>query len=173
MTLSTRERNLAIAIGVIVFLLINMVILSALSRQNATLRAELEQQRLEWRNMQILLGEQGLWADRDAALTAKQPKLTNENAASVELLDNIKGLARAHSLTIENEVLGGIVKNQWYQSVPVTVDTHSTWADLIAFLYALQKPDQFIVCEDASMQVDPSDQTKMLGHFTIARWYAP
>jgi len=55
----------------------------------------------------------------------------------------------------------------------VMVDTHSSWPDLIGFLYAVQKPDQFIVCESANLQVDPADQTKMLGHFKIARWYAP
>jgi hypothetical protein len=123
--------------------------------------------------MQQLLAEKDLWAARDAALSAKQPSLTNENAAGVELLDAIEGLARGHSVTLDNKVLGEVVKTQWYRSVPVSVDTHSTWPNLIGFLYALQSPDQFTVCEGASIQVDPSDPTKMLGHFKIARWYTP
>jgi hypothetical protein len=123
--------------------------------------------------MQQLLGEEDLWATRDAALTAKQPKLSNENAAGVELLDLIRVLAKKDQVTLENEVFGGVTKSTWYRSVPVTLDTHSSWPDLIRFLYAIQKPDQFIVCEDANIQVDPGDQTKMLGHFIIARWYAP
>ena len=173
MTLSPREKNLAFAVGGTVFVLLNLFILSAFSQKNLALRTELAQQRLEWSNMQILLSEQGVWADRDAALTQRQPKMTSESAAGVELLDTIRGIAKTHSVSLQNEVLGGVVDNQWYRSAPVTTDTHSSWPDLVAFLYALQKPDQFIVCEAVNIQQDPSDATKMIGHFTIARWYAP
>jgi hypothetical protein len=173
MTLSSREKVLAGAVGVVVFIVLNLFLVSAFARKNATLRTQLAQQRIEWAAMQELLGEQPLWAGRDAALTAHQPKLTNENTAGVALWDMIRALAKTHSVTLENPVFGGGIKNQWYHSVPVSVDTHSSWPDLIGFLYAVQKPDQFIVCEGANIQVDPSDQTKMLGHFKIARWYSP
>jgi hypothetical protein len=174
MKLSSREQILSAVVGAVVFVLLNLLLLGAFARKNAGLRAELSQQRLEWATMQDLLGEQGLWAARDAALTAKQPKLTNENAAGVELYDTIRELAQKHSVTTENPVLNsGVVKTQWYQSVPVSLDTHSSWPDLIGFLYALQKPDLFVVCEAVHIEVDQSDQTKMVGHFKIARWYAP
>jgi len=173
MKLSSRERTLALATGGVVFVLLTLLLLSAFARRNAALREQLAQQRLEWATMQELLAEQDLWAARDAALTAKQPSLTNENAAGVELLDTLRGLAKNHSVTLENPVFEGVARNKWYRSVPVSLDTHSSWPDLIGFLYALQKPDRFIVCEGVNIQVDPSDQTKMLGHFKIARWYSP
>ena len=173
MKLSSREKVLAMSTGGVVFVLLNLLLLSAFARSNTALRADLDQQRLEWATMRDLLGQQDLWAARDVALTAKQPGLTNENAAGVELLDTIQELAKIHSVTLDNKVFGGVVKNQWYRSVPVSLDTHSSWPDLIGFLYALQKPDKFVVCEGANIQVDPSDQTKMLGHFKIARWYSP
>jgi hypothetical protein len=173
MTLSPREKILAMATGGIVFVLLNLLLLSTFARRNTALRADLAQQRLEWATMRELLAEQDLWAARDSALTAKQPSLTNENAAGVELLDTIQGLAKTRSVTLDNKVFGGVVRQKWYRSVPVSVDTHSSWPALVSFLYALQKPDQFIVCEAANIQVDPSDQTKMLGHLKIARWYSP
>jgi hypothetical protein len=174
MKLTAREQRLAAIVGAAGFVFLNLLLMSAFSKQNTALRAELAQQRLEWSGMQELLGNKAMWAARDAALTAKQPTLTNENAASVELYDTVRQLAQKHSVTIENPVLNGTVdKTQWYRSVPVSVDTSSTWPELISFLYALQKPDQFIVCEAANIQLDPSDQTKMVGHFKIARWYAP
>ena len=173
MKLSSRERILAVATGATVFLLLNMLLLSAFARRNNALRLDLAQQRLEWDGMQELLADKAVWAARDAALTAKQPRLTNENAAGVDLLNSLQDLAKKHSVTIENPVFGGVGKNQWCQSVPVSMDTHSAWPDLIAFLYAVQKPDQFVVCEGSNIQVDPTDQTKMIGHFKIARWYSP
>jgi len=173
MTLSSRERTLAMAVGAIVFVLLNLLLLTAFARRSVALRAQLAESHEEWSGMQQLLGEQGLWSAREAALTGKQPAMANDNAAGVELLDKVHALAKAHQVTVENEVFNGVQKAQWYQSVPVSLDTHSSWPDLISFLYALQKPDQFIVCEDANIQVDPGDQTKMVCHFKIARWYAP
>jgi len=173
MNLTSREKGLALAVGIALFLLLNLVLLKAFAQRSIALRSQLEQRHLEWSAMQDLLGEEGLWAARDAALTARQPRLTNENAAGVELLDLVRQMARAHEVTLENPVFGEAARSQWYRSVPVSLDTHSSWPALIGFLYALQKPDQFIVCEDANIQVDPGDQTKMLGHFKIARWYAP
>ena len=174
MKLSSRETVLAAAVGAAVFLFLNLILVSALSKRNTALRAELAQQRLEWAGMQELLGQRDLWANRDAALTAKQPNLTNENAAGVELYDMIRGLAQKHSVTTQNPDLnGGVVKTEWYRSVPVAVQTSSSWPQLISFLYALQRPDQYIVCEKANIQVDATDPTKIDGSFTISRWYAP
>jgi len=173
MKMSSRERMLSMAMGGIVFVLLNLWLLSTFAQRNLALRAELADRQIQWTAMQELLSEQSLWAGRDAALSARQPKLGNENAAGVELLDLVKGMAAKHNVKWENEVFGGVVKNTSYRSVPVMMDTHSSWPDLIGFLYALQKPDQFIVCESANIQVDPGDPTRMLGHFKIARWYAP
>ena len=175
MKLNPRERLLAFIVGGAVLLLLNMALLSAFSRRNILLRTELGDRRQELTQINQLLSEKTLWATRDAALTAKQPKITNDNAAGVELLEKIRAVAKSHNISLENEQIPGVEKTSttWYHSVPVTLDAHSSWSDLIAFLYAVQRPDQFIVCESANIQLDPGDQTKMLGHFKIARWYAP
>ncbi|MGA3169725.1 MAG: GspMb/PilO family protein [Chthoniobacteraceae bacterium] len=173
MTLSSRERTLAVAMGAVVFILLNLVLLSAFSRRNTALRVELAERQNDWTEMRQLLGEQTLWSARDAALTAKQPVLDNESAAGVELLETVRSIAKKNGVTTDNESIGGVNRGQWYRSVPISLDAHSTWPALISFFYTLQKPDQFIVCEDANVQVDPGDQTKMLAHLKIARWYAP
>jgi hypothetical protein len=173
MKLSSREKVLGAVVGGAVLLLLNVGLLNAFAHRNIQLRADLASRQAELAQINDLLGEKSLWATRDAALTAKQPKLSNENAAGVELLDLIRVMAKKHNVTLENEVFGGVAKSTWYRSVPLTLDSHSSWPDLISFLYSIQRPDQFIVCESANIQVDPSDQTKMLGHFKIARWYAP
>ncbi len=173
MTLSPREKYLAMAVGGIVLVVLNIGLLSAFARKNTDLRAELATRKMEWSAMQQLLEDQELWAKRNAAIDAKQPKMGNENAAGVELLDTIRGLAKSANVTLENPSFGAAVKTPWARVIPVTVDTRSTWPDLVTFLRQVQQPDQFIVIESASMQVDPGDATKMRGHFRIARWFAP
>jgi hypothetical protein len=173
MTLSSREKTLAIAMGSVVLILVSLLLLRAFARRNIDLRSQLDQERQTWASMQELLSEQGEWTARDAAITAKQPKLEDEQTAEINLENVIKDLAKKHGVTVENEVFRGVADAQWYRSVPMDIDTRSTWPDLIAFLYALQRPDQFIVCEHANIQVDASDPTKMAGQLRIARWYAP
>lgn len=171
--LSSREKMLGMAVGGIVIVLLNLLLLSAFARKNAALRAELSVGRQSEEAMKQLLSEQDLWARRDAWIDAKQPKLSNESAAGVELLDLIRTIAEKSQITVENPAIGSTVKSQWARSVSVTMDTHSSWPDLIRFLQTIQQPDQFIVFETVHIQVDAADPTKMQGHFKIARWYAP
>jgi hypothetical protein len=173
MKLSSRERFLGLLVAGSAFVILNLFLLSALGKRNTALRVDLAQRQLELGTIRDTLAQRDQWAAREAAITTKQPRLSNENAAGVELLDVVHDIAKKNQITTENEVLGGGVKNLWYRSVPVSLDVHSSWPGLISFLYALQRPDQFIVCESANIQVDPSDPTKMLAHFKIARWYAP
>ena len=172
MTLSARERTLSIVVGGAVFVLLNLLLVKAFVQRNAGYRQDLALSQGEWATMQEELGSADMWKKRDEAVTAKQPKLTNQNAAGVELLDLVTAIAKGHNISLVNKVVGGVTKQKGYKSVPVTVETHSIWPDLISFLYALQKPDQFIVCERVDIKVDESDASKMEGQFTIARWYA-
>ena len=58
MKLAPREKVLAMAVGGMVFVLVNLLILRAFARQSATLRSDLAQQRLEWATMQDVLSDQ-------------------------------------------------------------------------------------------------------------------
>ena len=173
MTLSARERTLALIVGGVVFLLFNLALLNAFSKRQTLLRAQLAARKNDWASMQQLLAERDLWTQRDNWLNEKQPKLANESTAGVQLLDQIRSLAHEQDVTIENPAIGAPAKTQWYRSVPVTVETRSTWPALIAFLQKVQAPEQFMVFESANIQIDAEDPSKMRGRFKIARWYAP
>jgi hypothetical protein len=170
--LNQREKILAAVTGGIVFLLLNLLLVNAFIRKNIVLRADLAQGQSNLAAMKQLLAEQDLWVKRNDWITKKQPKLSNEGAAGVELLDFIRTVGKRTNITIDNPAIGAPAKTQWARSVSVTLDTHSSWADLIQFLQSTQQPDQFIVFEDAHIQIDAGDATKMQGHFKIARWYA-
>lgn len=173
MTLSSREKFLAALVGGAVVLFITLALLSAFAKKRSLLVSQLADRRGELAGIQVLLGERALWEKRDAWLTEKQPKLANESSAGVALLDQIREFARANDVTLENQVIGQPGKTQWYRSVTVNVETRSSWESLIAFLQAVQKPDAFIIFENANLQIDAGDASKMRGRFKIARWYAP
>src|SRR5205823_6349612 len=102
-----------------------------------------------------------------------QPKLVNEGSAGVELLDYVKSVAKKSDVVLENPAIGSPAKAQFYRSVPVNIETKSSWATLIRFLESIQQPEQFIVFETANVAIDPADPAMMRGKFKIARWYAP
>ena len=171
--LSKRERiMLAIIVG-IVFVLGNMVIVSTLWKRGRQINADLARKKMELKSLKQMFAERDLWAKREQWLLAKQPKLTNRDQARVLLLEEVKTAAKARNVVLENPALGSIESQPAYQSVSVTVETKSSWADLIGFLASVQVPEKFIVFEAANLQIDSTDATKMRGRFRIAKWYAP
>ena len=170
--MSQREKMLAVGVGSVLFVLLNLFVASFFFRTQAKLRVDLTDKQLNWESARSLLSERDTWTKRDAWLREKQPKLTNESGAGVELLEQIKLAAKSSGLTLENPAIGSPQKTPNYRSVPVNVETKSSWEGLIKFLHAVQKPDQFVVLENANIQIDSADPTQMHGRFKIARWYA-
>lgn len=174
MKLSAREKLLAGIVGGVAFLLLNTVLLNAIMKKQRFLRLEAGARGVELAAMRELLGERELWAARNAWLNEKQPRLENESSASVNLLNRITDLAKKHNVTLDPPpAIGQPAKAPFYQSVSVTIETRSSWASLINFLQALQGPEQFIVLENASVQIDAGDASSMRGRFKVSRWYAP
>ena len=171
--LSRREAVLAGLVGAAVFLVFNLIVLKALVGRQSALRRQITGREAELQSMKVLLAERDLWARREAWLNEKQPKLTNENSAGVQLLQQINDLAKKQSVTVENPAFAAPAKTPWYRSVSVNVETKSGWAGLIHFLQELQQPEQFVVVETANVAIDSSDATQMRGKFRVARWYAP
>jgi Tfp pilus assembly protein PilO len=171
--LTRSETILAGTTGALVFLLLNFILLSNFFKGQARLRADIISKTGQLQALQTLVAEHELWNKREAWLLEKQPKLSNENSAAVQLLDQIKQVAKSNDVLLENPAIGSTDKTQFYRSVPVSIETKSSWSALIAFLRTLQQPDQFIVFENANIQIDAGDASLMHGKFKIARWCAP
>jgi len=172
--ISKRERTMALAVFGIIFVFANLMLLSAFRKKHAQVSADLEARKLELATQREILAERELWTQRAEWIDAKQPKLDNRERAGVALLEEIKQAAKAHNVLLESPELGSVVSRPpHYQSVSVGVQTKSSWASLVAFLNALQQPEQFIVFENASLKIDNSDKTQMRGQFRIAKWFAP
>jgi len=171
--LSRREKTLAALVGAVVFVLLNLFLVSAFVKKSASLRAEFVLKRNSRDAMQQMLTERPMWEQRDQWLNKTQPKLENESEAGVQLLDQIRDMARQRNVIVENQVIGSPAKTQWYRSVSVTLETRSSWQNLVDFLQNVQRPDQCVVFESANIQIDPNNATQMHGRFKIARWYAP
>lgn len=173
--LTSRERTLSILVGSVAFLFVTFFVADYFLKTKARLDAGLAVKTGVLRKVQRLSAEKALYEQRDAWLREKQPKLANEERASGQLLDQVKELAKKHSVLLENPVIRPAVRKPElpYIAIGLEIETKSPWAALIAFLGELQTPEQFIALDSANLKIDGADPTQMRGKFKIARWYAP
>ena len=172
-TMSQREKVLGGIVGLAAFLFLNFLLVDYFLKTRARATADLAARHRQLKNMQALTASKALWEKREAWLNEKQPKLANPDSAGVQLLDQVKQLARKHSVLLDNPAIRIPNPRPEYTSISVEVETKSSWKALIAFLSELQAPEQFIVCESANLARDSTDATLMRGRFRIARWHAP
>jgi len=171
--LTRSEKTLSLVVGSLAFLLFNLLLGSFFLNQNARLHADFIAKSDELKKLQVLYSERDRWGKREGWLQKKQPKLENENRAGVELLDQVKQIAKSNEVLLDNPGLGVLDKKPFYKSVPVNIETKSSWPQLIAFLRSIQQPDQFLVLEKANVQIDSGDPSAIRGKFTVSRWYLP
>jgi len=171
--LSHREKILAATVVAAIVLIILMVLIKFVVEKQSSLRAQFSAKRAELASLETLAAERNTWAARDDWINASQPRLKNRSGAGVQLLDEVKEIARENDVMLENPAIGLPEFKNAYASMPVTVETKSSWEALIKFLQKLQAPDRFLAIESMEVKVDETDDTKMHGTFRIARWYAP
>ena len=171
--LTPREKVLATIVGVAVGLVLNLILINFFLKNNRRLHEDLAGKTADLATKKILLAEKAMWEERDHWLQSKLPKLTNEGGAGVQLLDQVKELAKKHTVLVENPAIGSPDRRPQAIAVSVNIETKSAWPALIAFLRDLQGPEQFVVFESANIQKDSGDATQMRGRFRVARWFAP
>ena len=171
--LSSREQKLSVIVGGIVFLFVNYLLIEWGWTTHTRLQAAIAGQKKQLRLISSATGDLASWEKRDAWLQAQQPRLENADTAAVQLLDQIKVVAKNHAVLLENPAIRVSERQPEYVSVSVEIETKSPWTPLIKFLHELQSSGQFVAVESANLKVDASDATQMRGRFRIARWYAP
>lgn len=170
--LNQRERILALAVGAILFLLVNLAIWSTLLGMSAGARREYAAQRDTRKEQQVYLEEEKTWKRRADWLAKNQPALTNPAEAS-SLLTQVKEIAGKYNVQLEDPQIGAVESTPSHQSVSATFETRSGWEPLVHFLYDAQRPEAFTVFEQVNLMVDGNDASVMHGRFKIAKWFKP
>ncbi|MDQ2867082.1 MAG: hypothetical protein M3R59_01515 [Verrucomicrobiota bacterium] len=170
--MNRRERMLAAMVAAVVIVLVNLFLWSWLRDGIRDASAEVDKRKAVRQEQTIFLREGDLWSKRDAWLRQHQPVFKSAADAS-GLLEQTKQVAAKYKVLLENPAIGTGDSNAAYQSIFVSVETKSPWEPLVHFLYDMQQPESFVVCENVNLAIDPSDATQMRGKFRIARWCAP
>lgn len=171
--MNQRERVLSMAVGGILFVLLNLFIWSwlfgAISRAHTELAARKETRKQQ----EIYVKERDLWTKRADWIQQHQPVLKDAGEASKLLEEQLRPVAAKHKILLENPQIGSGESTPNHQTVFATFETKSEWRPLVQFLYEIQQPEAFIVFESASLSVDNNEPTMMRGKFKVARWFTP
>ncbi len=170
--MNQRERVLALVVGGVLFLVLNLLIWSSLVGMLGRSRANLAERQATRAQQTVFLRERKTWEQRDEWLKKHQPVLKSPVEAST-LLDQLKQVAGKHNVLIENPAIGSGDSTPNHQAVFASIETKSPWPPLVHFLYDVQQPESFVVFESVSLAIDSTDPTMMRGKFKIARWFAP
>lgn len=171
--MSSREKVLAGLVAGTLFVLLNLFAVGFFLKKQSALNVEIAAKHNQLELAQKLVSERNLWEQRDEWLRKAQPPLENTGSAAVDLLDQVKEIAKTHGVNILNPTLGSIEQAPNQKSVFVALETKSAWSALIGFLYEMQRPDRFVVLEKAGLEIDSSDAAQIRGAFKVARWYKP
>lgn len=171
--MSHRERILASAVALVGVVLLNIFFASFFLKHSTALRVQLASKNEVLQSTQSLIADRDLWMQRDAWIQEKQPALENESTAGVQMLDHVRKVAKENEVLLENPSFPTAETSPFHRSIPVAVETKSSWQNLIRFLHALQQPEEFVVLETAYLQIEPSDPSLLHGRFKMARWVKP
>lgn len=177
--LSRRERVLVLVVAGAVFVVLNLVILRGLSGSFRNLRAQRKQKSFEAQTLRVYVAEKPRWTQRVQWLRDKQPPLANRDVAGVKLEDQIKAVADQNKVILTNHQIlpapvGAAAPGAAdYQALTVQTEARGDWPGMLQFLAAVQRPENFLAFESASLRTDPADSKVMRGQFRVAKWYAP
>ena len=181
--LTARERLLTLAVAGTAFVILNLLAISFLFDAYTGLSRQYTEDEGNLLRLKALAIQQPMWTQRNDWLKATQPILINRDRAGTALYEQIQNLARTKQVVLNSlqikpagTVSAGTTAKEGGdapQVVSVDATTQGDWKETVHFLTEVQKPENFLVFELASLHSNPSDPKQLQCHFLISKWYAP
>ena len=171
--MSSRERTLALLVGGVLALLVNLVLFKFFLGKKTEFQVSIAKTEAKIADLKQRETQRALWAERDAWLTSSLPTLGDPMVANRELGEVVKEIAKKHTVTIETPNPGVPSRQKDYVALGIRVSAKAAWQPMLDFLRELQAPGQFIVFDPLDMKVDATDKTQLRAEVTVTKWFAP
>jgi hypothetical protein len=143
--ISPREKLLAVMLGGIAFLLVNLFFLPTLLTANRLDRQKGAELRAELTAAQNWIKQGDYWREREEWLHKEEPTLTERGNASANQIENLQKLSRQNGLQLRDLQLLNLQEAQYYNPVGVRFTIVGPWSGVVRFMAALQGPTLFNV----------------------------
>ncbi|MFV1995482.1 MAG: hypothetical protein ACC661_08595, partial [Verrucomicrobiales bacterium] len=112
--LKKSEKRLLSAFLAVIFIVFNFFLYTMLAKVQQGAEAEVRRLKLQRLEMEDLLVESELWAQRAQWLGSNQPVFTRRDQVDQELLDSIRSAARKYGIDLESEKLPEPKEHPYY-----------------------------------------------------------
>lgn len=171
--ISKRERVLLMVLGTTAFVIGNGWLVTKFVNQRSAILSQIQSRQADLELAREQSADLESWREKVVWLRTQQRKLENPDRASQQLYERVTETAKKHNvLPTQPPSVKPLGSTDQYQFVSVTLETNSSWPDLVHFLYDLQDPQQAVVYDVLDLTSDPGDKTKVRGKFTISQYYA-
>jgi hypothetical protein len=167
--MTVRERNLAIAFGLVIFLLLNLIALPKLKQWGDRLSRSARELDGELLATQSWIGQEGFWLARQQWLAEHQPVFSDEISPAT-LVEQLRAFCEKHQVTIEQQNLTEFPLTGFHTTA-ANLRLSGSLDNMIRWLYAIQQPEHFIICSQFRCESTDPSSSQMRWSATLAKVY--
>jgi len=149
-----RERNLALALGSIVFLVLNLLFMPRLLAYKKEARRKQTELQAKAAAAKGWVEREAYWNTRKEWIEKAEPTLKATREESARQFEELQALAHQHGLKIADVQLLQLGPAEFYHPVGARFAISGPWPELVKFVSGLQNPDRFNVIPRFSVKSD-------------------
>jgi Tfp pilus assembly protein PilO len=168
--ISSREKMLAIALGVIAFLIVNLLFLPKLTTANRLAKQKGKELKAELTAADGWIKQSAYWKEREDWLEKEEPTLTERGNASATQIEELQKFAQEFGLQLKDLQLLSPKEAEFYHPVGVRFSLVGPWASVVRFLAELQTPTLFDVIPRISIR-SATEPSQVHCEIELQRWF--
>lgn len=151
---NAREKRLALGLGVVIFLMLNLLFLPKLIAGNKARRQKNAELTAQVAAARTWVTRRDYWNERKAWLEKTEPILHAAREDSAAQLESFQKAAREHDVSLSDIQLLQLPAAEFYQPIGARLTVKGSWSGLVAFVSGLQNPELFNVIPRFSVRSD-------------------
>lgn len=164
------EKFLLMILAAIVFVSGNFFGYQWLAKKQAALNLAEKQLKADQAEAMVTLKQSDMWAQRKLWIHDHEPTIGDEGETKAQVLEHVLKGARDNKLEIQDQSLNDVTHGAAGTRINVSVKVKGSMQDMVKWLTALEKPEEFYAVSSFSLKAD-QDQKSMVCFLKIARYF--
>lgn len=150
--LTRNERTLAIALGAVFFLMLNLVGMRWIANQLRSLRGEITAQRAEATAARQLLTQRPFYVAREEWLKTHPLPVYDERLSQSEFVQSVNAGVQSHKLKIISQVPSEAERTGTLAVTKIDLTINGRLEAIVRWLHAIQQPGKFMFTEKFTLK---------------------
>ena len=164
------EKILLLALAAVAFFVLNFFGYNWLVKQQTTLNLAEKQLKADQAEAKVNLLQSDTWAKRKLWIQDHEPSMGDEGETKGQVLEHVTKGAKDNKLEIQEQNLNDVQHGAAGTRINVSVKVKGSMQDIVKWLTALEKPEEFYAVSSLSLKAD-QDQKSMVCSLKIARYF--